>query len=268
MMPIRKPFIGKQLLLATLVLTGLTVVSPQAANAQWAVFDGANYAELGSIWGQNVSMGVKMAQELQQGLMLYNNAVQIYGVASQEASYLRNKQILLAVGFLAQHAMIPGQPGWDRALTATAGIAYAGTVWQQMTARGAMNSMQAINSRIQLADSFGASMLNSIGSCNAAAQQTNGSLSSLEQMAIDLSPSANTRANQANLNNMGQTQALRVQQCQQNIQQQQAQLQMLHALAQREQDQAIYNMRTADAATRSQLTTSNTANDIASLVDR
>jgi uncharacterized protein with PhoU and TrkA domain len=111
-------------------------------------------------------------------------------------------------------------------------------------------------------------MLNSIGSCNAAAQQTNGALSSLEQMAIDLSPSANTRANQANLNNMGQTQALRVQQCQQNIQQQQAQLQMLHALAQREQDQAIHNMRTADAATRSQLTTSNTANDIASLVDR
>jgi hypothetical protein len=43
---------------------------------------------------------------------------------------------------------------------------------------------------------------------------------------------------------------------------------MLHALAQRQQDQAIYNMRTADAATRSQLTTSNTANDITSLVDR
>ena len=267
-MPIRKPFIGKHLLLATLVLTGLTVVSPQAANAQFAVFDASNWAMMGQIWNSDISTGIKMSQELQQGLMLYNNAVQIYGVASQEASYLRNKQILMAVGFLAQHAMIPGQPNWDRALTATAGITYAGTVWQQMTARGAINSMQAIKSRIQLADSFGVSMLNSVGSCNAAAQQTNGALSSLEQMAIDLTPSANTRANQANLNNMGQTQALRVQQCQQNIQQQQAKLQMLHAMAQREHDQAIYNMRTADAATRSQLTTSNTANDINSLVDR
>ncbi len=267
-MPIRKPWKGKHLLLATLVLTGLTVASPQTANAQWAVFDGANYAELGAIWGQNVSMAVKMAQELQQGLMLYNNAVQIYGVASQEASYLKHKQILLAVGFLAQHAMIPGHPGWDKALTAASGIVNAGAAWQQMTARGPMNSMQAITSRIQLADSFGASMLNSIGSCNAAAAQSNGSIASLEQMAIDLSPNANTRANQANLGNMGQTQQLRIQQCQQNIQQQQAQLQMLHAMAQRDQDQAIFNMRTADAATRSQLNTSNTVNDINSLVDR
>jgi hypothetical protein len=267
-MQICKPFLGKQLLLATLVLTGLTVVSPQIANAQWAVFDASSWAMMGNIWNEDVSTGVKMAQELQQGLKLYNNAVQIYGVASQEASYLRNKQILLAVGFLAQHAQIPGQPGWDRALTATAGIANAGTVWQQMTSRGAMNSMQAVNSRIQLADSFGASMLNSIGSCNAAAAQTDGSISALEQMAIDLSPNANTRANQANIGNMGRTQQLRIQECQHNIQMQQAKLQMLHTMAQRDTDQQVLNMATTAQTVRNQTTVSDTAQDIKNLVDR
>jgi hypothetical protein len=267
-MQIRNPFSGKQLLFATLIFTGLTVVSPRSANAQFAVFDASNWAMMGKIWNEDVSTGVKMAQELQQGLKLYNNAVQIYGLASQEASYIRNKQILLAVGFLAQHAMIPGQPGWDRALTATAGIANAASVWQQMTAPGARNSMQAINSRIQLADSFGAAMLNSIGSCNAAAAQSEGSLSALEQMAIDLSPNANTRANQANLNNMGQTQSLRIQECQHNIQLQQAKLQMLHTMAQRDTDQQVLNMATTDSTVRNQTTVSDTAQDIRNLVDR
>lgn len=259
---------GRQLALTVFVLLGLTVVSAGKADAQWAVFDGASYAELGTIWSQNVATNVKLAQELTQGLKLYNNAVQIYGVASQEASYLRNKQVLLAVGFLAQHAVIPGQPGWDHALTTVGGIANASAVWQQMTAPGGLNSFQAMSNRIKLADSFGASTLNAIGSCNAAAAQSNNSITSLEQMASDLNPSANTRANQANLNNMGQTQQLRIQQCQHAMQTQQAQLQMLHAMQERDQDQAVLNMDTQAAATRAQLSLSNTVNDIHNVIDR
>lgn len=267
-MHLHKLPLGKHLLVPMLTLLGWTVVSPQVANAQFAVFDATNWAMMGKIWSEDVSTGVKMSQELQQGLKLYNNAVQIYGVASQEASYLKNKQILLAVGFLAQYAVIPGHPQWSKALTAASGIAGAAAVWQQMSAPGGRNSFQAMNSRIQLADSFGASVLNAVGSCNAAAARTDSSIASLEQIAISLSPSANTRATQANLGNLAHTQQLRIQQCEQNIQTQQAQLLMLQALAQRDQDQAIYNMRTADAATRSQLTTSNTANDIRNVIDR
>jgi hypothetical protein len=111
-----KSFFVKQLFLPAMALLGLTVVSPKDASAQFAIFDASSWAMMGNVWNEDISTGVKMAQELQQGLKLYQNAVQIYGLASQEAMYIRNKQILLAVGFLAQHAMIPGQPGWDKAL--------------------------------------------------------------------------------------------------------------------------------------------------------
>ena len=193
-MHFHKSLFGTQLLIPTVILLGLTALSPRAANAQFAVFDGTNWAMMGKIWGEDVSTGVKMSQELAQGLKLYTNAVQIYGLASQEASYLKNKQILLAVGFLAQHAVIPGHPEWDKALTATSGMAGAAAAWQQMTAPGGRNSFQAMNSRIQLADSFGASVLNAVGSCSAAAAQTNGSIAALEQMGISLNQGANTRA--------------------------------------------------------------------------
>jgi hypothetical protein len=240
---------------------GLALVSPERAAAQIPVTDALSNLQL-------TIQNAKWVQELAQGLRIYNNAVQTYGVASQEASYLRSKQVLLAVGFLAQHAMIPGQTGWDRALTSVGCIANSAAVWQQMTAPGGTNSFLALSNRIKLADSFGTSMLNAIGNCNAAAAQTNGSIGSLEQMASDLSANANTRANQSNLNNMGQTQQLRIQQCQHAMQMQQAQLQMLHAMQQRDQDQAVLNMDTQAAAIQSQITLSNTVNDIHNVIDR
>jgi hypothetical protein len=263
-----KSFFRKQLLLSGVALLALTVVSPGVAKAQFAVFDASSWTMMGQIWNEDVSNGVKLSQELAQGLKLYNNAVQIYGIASQEASYLRNKQILLAAGFLAQHAMIPGQPGWDKALTAVGGIANAGRVWQQMTAPGGRNSFQALNSRIQLADSFGASALNAIGSCNAAAAQSDGSIASLEMMAVDLNPAANTRANQANLSNMGQTQQLRIQECQHNIQLQQAKMQALQTMAQRARDQEMSTMLATDQTIRFQITITDTNAALKGLVDR
>jgi hypothetical protein len=266
-----KSFFGKQILPSAVALLILTAVSPQITNAQFVtqdVFSPANFAMFGKIWNEDVSTGVKMSQELQQGLKIYQNAVQIYGLASQEASYLRNKQILLAAGFLAQHAMIPGQPGWDKALTAVGGIANAGRVWQQMTASGGRNSFQALNARIQMADSFGAAALNAIGSCNAAAAQSDGSIASLEMMAIDLNPAANTRANQANLSNMGQTQQLRIQECQHNIQLQQAKLQALQTMAQRARDQQMATMFATDQTIRFQITVTDTNAALKGLIDR
>jgi hypothetical protein len=205
---------------STLVIFGVVagaVAFPRPAAAQFLVHDPVNLLALIKQLASEVQNGATLAQQLQTGLKLYNNAVQLYGVASQEASFLKNKQILLAAGFLAQNAMIPGQPGWDKALTTAGGIAGAGAAWKQMTAPGG-----SLQNRIKMADSFAASMLNSVGSCNAAAAQSDGSLGKLEQMAADLSPAANSRANQANLGNMASTQQLRVQECQHNLQLQQA----------------------------------------------
>ena len=171
-----KSFFGKDFALPMLVLLGLAAGTPQNVDAQIPVTDAGNWLVNVKNWVQGFTNGMTLVQQLQQGLKLYNNAVQLYGVASMEASFIKNKQILLAVGFLAQHAMIPGQPGWDKALTAAAGIANAGRVWQQMTAPGGTNSFQALNARIQMADSFGTSALNAIGSCNAAAARSDGSI--------------------------------------------------------------------------------------------
>jgi hypothetical protein len=230
----------RQLIVAVAVLVCLMAATAKQAHAQFAVFDASNWAMMGKIWNEDVSTGVKMSQELQQGLRLYNSTVQIYGLALQETQYLRNKQIFQAIGFAAQHAQITGRPGWDRALSAVGGLAYSGAVWQQMT-----NPNNSLQSRIQLADSFGSSMLNALGSCNAAAAQQDGVMAQLEQVAIDLNPAANTRANQANLANMSLTQQNRMRECQLNIQQQQAQVAMLHMMAERDRDQ---NAVTTNAA--------------------
>jgi hypothetical protein len=223
----------------------------------------AQVSSLGSIASSQASTLTKVIEEVQTAQRIYGNAVQIYSLAQQQASYLRNKDLLGTVGYAAQHVSIPGHPEWDGALTTAGGLASAGTTWQRMATPGA-----SLKNRIDLADSFGASMLHSLGNCYAAAQQNAGPLASLKSLAASVDPEANTRATQANIANMSFSQALRIQQCQQNLQLQQAKLQTLNALAARERDQAIYSMRTEDAAARGNLSVGDTAAQIRGLVDR
>ena len=87
-------------------------------------------------------------------------------------------------------------------------------------------------------------------------------------MAVDLNPAANTRANQANLSNMGQTQQLRIQECQHNIQLQQAKMQALQTMAQRARDQQMSSMLATDQTVRFQITITDTNAALKGLVDR
>jgi hypothetical protein len=223
----------------------------------------AQVGSLGSIASWQASTLTKVIEEVQTAQKIYGNAVQVYSLAQQQASYLRNKDLLRTVGYVAQHASIPGHPEWDGALTMAAGVSAAGTTWQRMATPGS-----SLKNRIDLADSFGASMLNSLGNCYAAAQQNIGPLASLQSLAASVDPEANTRATQANIANMSFSQALRIQQCQQNLQLQQAKLQTLDALATRERDQAIYSMRTEDATIRGSLSVGDTTGQIRNIVDR
>lgn len=223
----------------------------------------AQVSSLGSIASSQASTLTKVVEEVQTAQRIYSNAVQVYSLAQQQASFLQNKDLLRTVGFVAQHASIPGHPEWDSTLTTAGGVAAAGTTWQRMATPGT-----SLKNRIDLADSFGASMLNSLGNCYAAAQQNTGPLASLQSLAASVDPEANTRATQANIANMSSSQALRVQQCQQNLQLQQAKLQTLDALAARERDQAAYSMRTEDAAARGNLSVGDTAAQIRGIVDR
>ena len=223
----------------------------------------AQVSSLGSIASSQASTLTKVVEEVQTAKQIYGNAIQIYSLAQQQASFLRNRDLLQTAGFVAQHASIPGHPEWDGALTTAGGLAAAGTTWQRMATPGA-----SLKNRIDLADSFGTSMLNSLGNCFAAAQQNTGPVASLQSLVASVDPAVNTQAAQANIANLSFSQALRIQQCQQNLQLQQAKLQTLDALAARERDQAVYSMRTEDAAARGNLSVGDTAAQIRSIVDR
>ena len=247
------------------VLLGMLL--PAQSQAQWPTFDAANFATAGKIWKEDISTNQKLIQEIAWATKQYAMAVQIYGVASREASYIRNKQIFLAAGFLAQHAILPGHPDWDKAMTSVSGIAKAGAAWQQMTAPGGLNSFSALNNRIQMATSFGTEMLNAIGSCNASMANNDNALAALEGMGVSLNGPANTRATQANIGNMASTQNLRVQQCQQAMAAQQLKIQALQMAHQQTADQVQLQHSTDQIATANGLTVGNTAS-LYSYVDR
>ncbi len=222
----------KKQIALVLVLFGLMAASPQKATAQFAVFDVATWSELGTIWAEDVSTGVKIAQTVVQGTQIIQNGLSIYNLALRETNALRNKQFMQAAGYLS-NLNIPGHADWTMALKSPAGPIAAAGAWQAMT-----NPRTSLANRIQLADAFGTSTADALGGCNAAAATNDNAIGQLEQVALSMATLDNTRASQGGLSNMSSTQSLRIQQCQQNLQQQQAQLQMHQLMVQREQDNA------------------------------
>jgi hypothetical protein len=223
----------KQFLVSTLLALGLSAASTQTAHAQgFPVFDWSNWESLGSIWSEDISTGVKIEQTVQQGTQLISNGLNVYNLAMRETTALRNKQWMLAAGYLS-NLSIPGHSNWTIALRSAAGPLVAAGVWQEMTRPGA-----TLQNRIQIADAFGTSMANSLESCNSAAMQSDGAIGQLESIALSMSTLDNTRAALGGATNMGLTQQLRIQECQHNLQQQQAQIQMLQLMRQRDQENA------------------------------
>jgi len=220
-------------LLTSSVLLGIAAAVPQQAHAQLATFDAASFANLGHIWNEDVSTSLKISQEIQAATAILNNGLKIYGLAMQETQFLKKGQVLQAVGFLAQHAQIPGHQQWDSALTAAGGMAFAANSVQQMMLPG-----QSMQNRIAMAASFSTAMLNSIGSCNAAAASNSNALAGLQQMAMDMNPSANTQSQQANIANLSMAQQLQMEECKQNLQQQIAKAHMLTMMERLDRDQS------------------------------
>ena len=208
------------------------VVWTVPVQAQMFVTDPASYTYFAKIWTSDVSTELKMAETVTQGGQLIAQGLQIYNLAMRETRALRNKQFMQAAGYLSALSF-PGHSNWTTALRSAAGPLYAAGVWQEMTKPGA-----SIANRIQIADAFGTSMANSLGSCNAAAMQNDGAISQLESVARSMDPLDNTNAALGGMTNQGIAQQLRTQQCQQNIQQQQAQLQMVQLMRQRDYDNA------------------------------
>ena len=114
-------------LIGSLLLTVLLTVVPEKAQAQWTVFDPSTYSELGAVWSEDVSTGVKeFAEEVKQMTSLLTQTIEIYNLAKTEASFLEKGHILQAVGFAAVHATIPGHPDWDKAMITAGGFGGSG----------------------------------------------------------------------------------------------------------------------------------------------
>ncbi len=221
-----------RLLMCALSVAGVLTLTPQKAEAQWTVFDPTSYVVFGKIWDEDVSTGVKMAQTVQQGTQLISQGLKNYNLAMQETQFLEKGQILQAVGFAAQHAIIPGHPGWDTTMMTAGGLAAAGVTWQNMT-----NPNMSLQSRMAMLNSFATSSLNSLGSCNSAAINNSTALGSLQSLAISMAPANNTAASLGALNNMNQTQAIHYLQCQENLAEQRLKLQLIQAHESMDRDQ-------------------------------
>jgi hypothetical protein len=196
------------------------------------VFDPTSYATL--------------APQLTEAVQILENGIQMYNLAMQEATYLESKNVFQAVGLVAAHvgvANLAGETnGWDAVLTTATSPGAATGAWQ--TASNPLTSLQA---RINLADSMGAEALMVIGSCNQNAQQNDISITSLESEAMSGDGLANTAAALGNIQNMGQTEALRTQQCQHAMENERLKQMSLETLRYRDlESQSLTTFQTID----------------------
>ena len=217
-----------------------SIVAP--VQAQWTVTDPGAYAYYGTIWSSNVSNGLKIQETITQGVQMISQGLRIYNLAMQETTALRNKNFMQAAGVLASLGPIPGHSDLTNALrSATGGLEAAG-VWQRLTTPGA-----TVRARVQMADGFAQSVITSLGSCNAAALDTDSAIGQFERFAMSADTLDNTRAAIGGGTNMGITQQLRIQECQHNLQQQQLQLELLRLHRERDYENAQQNSVTAVA---------------------
>jgi hypothetical protein len=168
-------------------------------------------------------------------------SLKLLQLATQEATALHHKQYMLAATYLSNFARfgVTGHTDWNIAMT-TGGVIAAGTVWREMTTPGGLQ-FASIQNRVALADAMGPSMIDALGGCNAAMIQTNGAIGQLEMASFSSATADNSTDSLGGQSSVGLTQQLRIQQCQQNLQQQQAQLQLLDALRHRDYENAQYS---------------------------
>jgi len=114
----------------------------------------------------------------------------------------------------------------------------AGLIWREMAT--SLTPGMTIQNRIQLADAMGPSMIDALGGCNASLLQSDSAIGALEQVALSSSLLDNTNDALGGAASVGTVQQLRIQECQHNLQQQQAQLELLQLMRQRDYDNAQY----------------------------
>ena len=75
-----------------------TAINPQPMYAIFGfgdiVFDPSSWAEIGSVWGQDISNGAKLIETYNQTVKIYDNAVQAYNIANQMAQTHREQKHL------------------------------------------------------------------------------------------------------------------------------------------------------------------------------
>jgi hypothetical protein len=195
--------------------------------AQFIVHDPINDIQL-------IYQNGTLLQQVQETVTLFN-------LAYQETNALRHKNLMLAASYLSNFGSysIPGHSNWTIGLSTAGGMIPAGLIWRDM-AISQIPGM-TIQNRVQLADAMGPSMIDALGGCNASLLQSDGAIGALEQVALSTALLDNTNDSLGGATSVGTVQQLRIQECQHNLQQQQAQLQLLQLMRQRDYENAQYN---------------------------
>jgi hypothetical protein len=195
--------------------------------AQFIVHDPINDIQL-------IYQNGTLLQQVQETVTLFN-------LAYQETNALRHKNLMLAASYLSNFGSygIPGHSNWTIGLSTAGGMIPATLIWREMAT--SLTPGMTIQNRVQLADAMGPSMIESLGGCNASLLQSDGAIGALEQVALSTSLLDNTNDALGGAASVGTVQQLRIQECQHNLQQQQAQLQLLQLMRQRDYDNAQYN---------------------------
>ncbi len=216
--------------LPAILLVGSFAAQPLEAQFVSIVHDPINYIEMTY---QNGNLIQQVALSLQ-----------LFQLALQETTALRNKNFMLAAGYLSNFATlgVAGHSDWTIAITTAGGIIPAGIVWRGMTTvpPGSFPYL-TVQNRVALADAMGPSTIDALGGCNASLLQSDGAISALEQIALSTGILDNTNDSLGGQRSVGTVQQLRIQECQHNLQQQQAQLQLLDTLRERDYENAQFN---------------------------
>jgi hypothetical protein len=116
-----------------------TAINPQPIYAIFGigdvVFDPSSWAEIGSVWGQDISNGAKLIETYNQTVKIYDNAVQAYNIANQMAQRIENKNTwktaAFAVGSEVMQQHYNENINWSAVMNGD--VVNAGTAWRQST---------------------------------------------------------------------------------------------------------------------------------------
>lgn len=253
-------------LLIVLALLSASLLVPAKSNAQFAVFDGTNYALLGKIWQEDASTGIKMVKELKQLLDIYQTDMAVLQLGQQMAQMMAHPQraALMMQGPAMFNSVIQSRYGenMDMPSSLNGNTALSSRAWggNQSISVNPYMSMEKLGQsyliaklgRAEQADGANVQCTQVLSDYYNKRQMNKSIVALLDKAGLDISKGANTMIAQLNLDKMEHQHEQTEAQFQGNLQACQVQQQMIANADKRDETVESLNMfADMDAASHS-----------------